>query len=163
MKLYHGSLVIVETPRILPREKGKTADFGTGFYTTTDFHQAERWGTIRKGVRQNQKGFISEFEAADTLLSSPHLNIRIFDSPTEDWLDFVVSNRRNRHFSHEYDIVYGPVANDRVYTTIALYEDELLDKQATIERLKAFVLVDQALFHTEKALKELHFIRSIPV
>ena len=163
MKLYHGSLVVVEKPLILPRENGKTADFGTGFYTTTDYKQAERWVKIRKGTDQNQSGFVSEFDAPDDLLAKNGLNILSFESADAEWLDFVVANRRIKDFTHDYDIVYGPVANDRVYTTIALYEDELLDKESTIARLKTFVLIDQALFHTEKALSYLHFARSIPV
>ncbi|MBP5401638.1 MAG: DUF3990 domain-containing protein [Treponema sp.] len=160
MKLYHGSLVTVEKPLIIPRESGKTADFGAGFYTTTDYKQAERWVTIRKGTEQNQKGFISEYDAADNLLSLPELKIKKFNNADEEWLDFVIENRRNANFSHNYDIVYGPVANDRVYTTINLYEDELLSKEETIIRLKTFTLVDQVLFHTEKALTYLNFVRS---
>ena len=32
MTLYHGSLVIVESPRILPRKDGKTSDFGAALF-----------------------------------------------------------------------------------------------------------------------------------
>ena len=163
MKLYHGSLVIVDSPKILPRENGRTADFGAGFYTTTNYNQAERWVKIRKGTEQHQNGFVSEFDVPNDILSNSDLKILKFDSASEGWLDFVVENRHNKSFNHNYDLVYGPVANDRVYTTIALYEDELLDKDATIARLKTFTLVDQMLFHTEKALAYLHFSRSIPV
>ena len=163
MKLYHGSLVIVDSPQILPRENGKTADFGTGFYTTTDYNQAERWVKIRKGTEKYKKGFVSEFDVTDDLLLKPELKVLKFDSASSEWLDFVVANRKNRNFTHDYDIVSGPVANDRVYTTIALYEDEFLGKEATIARLKTFILVDQILFHTEKSLAYLHFSRSIAI
>ena len=44
MKLYHGSNVVVDKPLILPPEPGKTADFGTGFYTTTElFYPSETY------------------------------------------------------------------------------------------------------------------------
>lgn len=33
-----------------------------------------------------------------------------FDSPSEAWLDFVMSNRMNPDFNHDYDLIYGPVA-----------------------------------------------------
>lgn len=163
MKLYHGSLVIVDKPLILPRENGRTADFGSGFYTTTDYKQAERWVKIRKGTNPHQNGFVSEYDAPNDLLAKRDLRVLSFPSANSDWLDFVIANRRQKHFSHDYDIVYGPVANDRVYTTINLYEDDLLDKDEAIARLKAFVLVDQALFHTEKALSYLRFSRSFAV
>ena len=163
MNLYHGSLVTVENPCILQREPGHTADFGAGFYTTTDRKQAERWVKIRKGTDVLQSGFVSEYEVPDNLLSISGLKILTFTGASEAWLDFVISNRRDSAFAHNYDIVYGPVANDRVYTTISLYEDELLDKQETISRLKTFVLTDQILFHTEKALSYLTFVRSVKV
>ena len=49
------------------------------------------------------------------------------------------------------DLVYGPVANDRVYAAFALYESELLDKEGLIKELKTYKLVDQMLFHTDKS------------
>ena len=163
MKLYHGSLVTVEKPLILPRKEGHTSDFGIGFYTTTDYKQAERWVKIRKGIDTNQEGYVSEYDVPDDILSITDLKILKFDSASEAWLDFVISNRRDNSFSHDYDLVYGPVANDRVYTTISLYEDELLDKTETLARLKTFVLTDQVLFHTDKALQFLHFVRSVKI
>ena len=161
MTLYHGSLVTVETPRIFPREPGHTADFGAGFYTTTDSKQAERWVKIRKGTDTSLQGFVSVYTVPDDILEIKDLKTLVFKSATEEWLDFVISNRRDINFLHDYDLVYGPVANDRVYATITLYEDELLDKTETIARLKTFVLTDQLLFHTEKALAYLKFSGSL--
>ena len=40
-----------------------------------------------------------------------NLKCLIFDSPTEDWVDFVMNNRTIKGLEHDYDIVYGPVAN----------------------------------------------------
>lgn len=85
------------------------------------------------------------------------LNCLSFDKPTEQWLDFVMANRTRKDFTHSYDIVYGPVANDRVYAAFALYESGLLNKQMLIAELKAYKLVDQYLFHTDTALKYLTF------
>ena len=71
-----------------------------------------------------------------------------------------MKNRTQKGFEHDYDIVYGPVANDRVYAAFALFEGGLLSKQALIAELKAYKLVDQYLFHTEQALRELRFIEA---
>lgn len=38
MKLYHGSIEVVEFPEI--RQPNRTLDYGSGFYTTTDYDQA---------------------------------------------------------------------------------------------------------------------------
>lgn len=83
-----------------------------------------------------------------------------FDSPTEEWVDFVMRNRTEKGYEHSYDIVYGPVANDRVYAAFALYESNLLDKEGLIRELRAYELVDQFLFHTEQSLQHLTFIEA---
>ena len=88
------------------------------------------------------------------------LNTRIFQSPTEEWVDFVMKNRTEKDYAHDYDIVYGPVANDRVYAAFALYEGGLINKQELIAELKAYKLVDQYLFHTCRALDILAFIEA---
>lgn len=70
---------------------------------------------------------------------------------------------RNRHdpdFSHDYDIVWGPVANDNVYETLTLFEDGIISKGEAILRLKTYKLVDQILFHSHQALALLEFVDS---
>ena len=86
-----------------------------------------------------------------------NLNALVFDAPTEEWVDFVMKNRIQKNFHHEYDIVYGPVANDRVYAAFALYEGGLIDNQTLIAELKAYRLVDQYLFHTDRSLLYVRF------
>jgi hypothetical protein len=69
-----------------------------------------------------------------------------------------MNNRNHPGFTHDNDIVAGPVADDRVYAALSLYEDALLDINETIRRLKTYKLVNQILFHTEKSIQELVFI-----
>ena len=88
------------------------------------------------------------------------LNYLHYDEPNEEWVDFVHNNRTITGFKHDFDIVYGPVANDRVYAAFALYEQGFIDKQTLIRELKAYKLVDQLLFHTENALQTLKYIGS---
>ncbi|MDR1997818.1 MAG: DUF3990 domain-containing protein [Candidatus Margulisbacteria bacterium] len=159
MKLYHGSIAIVNVPQILTPDPKRTVDFGRGFYTTTDLGQASRWAKIRQNQNQ-QSGFVSVFEAPDNLLQTPELKILKFGSASREWLDFVMQNRNTPDFKHDYDLVAGPVANDRVYTTLALYESELLDVAETINRLKTCKLVNQVLFHSAKSLRYLTFVEA---
>ena len=86
-----------------------------------------------------------------------------FSEPTKEWADFVMANRTQKDFIHDYDIVYGPVANDRVYLQFGLYETGAISVETLIRELKTYKLVDQYLFHTEKALTALHFIESIKI
>ena len=155
MRVYHGSLEKVEIPEI--RTPNRTLDYGCGFYTTTSYKQAESWVKRRMEEKKVKKGFINVYEFDENAIKS--LNALIFEVPTEDWVDFVMNNRTKKGFEHTYDVVYGPVANDKVYAAFALYEGGLIDKQNLIKELKTYKLVDQYLFHTEKALKFLSFIK----
>ncbi len=84
-------------------------------------------------------------------------------NPDEKWLDFVMANRMNRNFTHTYDIVKGPVADDRVYASFALYEAGLLNKQSLIAELKAYKLVNQILLHTEASLASIKFLTAYKI
>lgn len=156
MMLYHGSLERITSPEI--REPNRTLDYGAGFYATTSSKQAEEW--VRRRMRESlaNEGYVNEYALDLELLR--HLNCLFFKSPTEEWLDFVMRNRTERGFTHDYDVVYGPVANDRVYAAFALYEGDLLNKQNLIAELKTYTLVDQYLFHTPKALESITFIKA---
>jgi len=156
MKLYHGSLEIVVHPVI--RQENRTLDYGRGFYTTTSESQAGDWVRRRLREAEASKGYVNVYEFNEREALS--LRCLMFDAPTEEWLDFVMHNRTERGYTHDYDIVYGPVANDRVYAAFALYEGGVLDKQNLIAELKTYKLVDQYLFHTEKALRTLAFIEA---
>ena len=155
MKIYHGSIEKVEKPEIRI-SKHRTLDYGYGFYTTTSYSQSRDWVKRRMDNANVQKGFVNIYNFDEKALK--YLKCLIFDSPTEKWVDFVMSNRTQKGFEHEYDIVYGPVANDRVYASFALYEGGLINKQTLISELKTYKLIDQYLFHTEKALEFIHFI-----
>ena len=155
MKLYHGSLEVVSEPRIIT--PNRTLDYGRGFYTTTSYEQAEQWVRRRKGT-QHSIGYVNIYELADVL--PDEIKQLRFDTPTEEWVDFVMHNRTEKGFEHSFDIVYGPVANDRVYAAFALYESNLLDKEGLIRELRTYELVDQFLFHTEQSLQYLTFIEA---
>lgn len=154
MKLYHGSLEIVTRPEI--RVPNRTLDYGSGFYTTTSYDQAMTWVKRRMEEQKSDKGFVNTYELDESALND--LRCLYFDSLTEEWVDFVMKNRTQRGYIHDYDVVYGPVANDRVYAAFALYEGGILDKQSLIAELKTYKLVDQYLFHTSDALRVLSFI-----
>lgn len=156
MKIYHGSIEKVEFPEI--RVSNRTLDYGQGFYTTTSYEQAEAWVRRRMNEKKIAQGYVCTYELDEAALQK--LNVLIFEQPTEAWVDFVMMNRTRKGYIYEYDIVYGPVANDRVYAAFALYEGGLINKQTLITELKAYKLVDQYLFHTDKALQALTFIEA---
>ena len=153
MLIYHGSLELVVQPEI--RVPKHLLDYGSGFYATTSFEQAERWVKRRMKEGKSNIGYINVYELNEQKTNSLHT--LIFQEPTEEWVDFVMLNRTQKDYVHTYDVVYGPVANDHVYAAFALYEGHILSKQALIAELRTYKLVDQYLFHTQQSLNCITF------
>ncbi|MDR1437243.1 MAG: DUF3990 domain-containing protein [Candidatus Symbiothrix sp.] len=154
MKLYHGSTFAIEHPEII---RGKRfLDFGYGFYTTTHSGQASRWAKIKKERTKGKNSYLNMYEIADDIFRNENIHILEFDSANRSWLEFIIHNRRGG-LMHNYDIVKGPVANDTLYQTFALYEAGILSAQETIIRLKSHELFNQLSFHTETAIRKLQW------
>lgn len=156
MLVYHGSNVEVRKPNIL--KSRKKTDFGRGFYTTTQKEQAEHWTSIKMDRAKTGRRVVSVFEVGDELLTDPELKIREFHGPDEAWLNFVVDSRKG--VEHDYDLVFGPVANDKVFTVVNLYESGVLDAPAAIAELKAYKTYNQLSFHTPRVIRALRFVES---
>ena len=156
MKVYHGSYVEVPYPDII--HSRENVDFGKGFYTTPIYEQAEQWA--KRFRKQNKKGIVSEYNFSENLLSD--VKVLTFESYSEEWLDFILQCRTCKGTT-DYDIVIGGVANDRVFNTVELYFDGLIDKVEAIKRLMYEETNLQITFRTEKALSKLVFERSVEV
>ncbi len=160
MRLYHGSTVEVKNPNL--RYSRKTTDFGRGFYTTTQKEQAEHWTSIKfERAKDATKRVVSVYEFDDSILISSDIRIREFNGADEAWLNFVVDSRAG--VEHEYDLVFGPVANDKVFTVVNLYESGVLDAAAAIAELKTYKTYNQLSFHTSRVLEKLMFVESYEV
>ena len=154
MIIYHGSNVVVKQPKILQSER--MLDFGTGFYATSNKEQAIRWAE-RVADRREPKGQMLSIYEFDLEAAERNLTIIRFDEPNSEWLDFVCANRSGRDAAGPYDIVIGPVADDKVYCVGQYYEHGVYDKNDAIKRLKVEKLFNQILFHTDKSLAYCRF------
>ncbi len=159
MRLYHGSTVTVRKPSLRPGRSN--ADFGKGFYTTSVLEQAVRWAHIKQEREDASRAVVSIYEFDKSLLDNTDLKIRQFTGADEPWLLFVTGCRKSR--PHEYDLVQGPVANDKVFTTVNLFESGLLSANAAILQLKAYKTYDQLSFHTPRVIGTLKFVESFDV
>ena len=144
MVLYHGSNVVVTEPQIL--ENGFYKDFGYGFYCTVYEKQAKRWAiTKRKHHVVNRYQYEKD----------PDLKIKLFETMTEEWLQFVVDCRRG--VRHEYDIVEGPMADDTIWDYVEDYMANRISRAAFWELVKFKYPTHQINFCSEKALKCLEY------
>ena len=121
MKLYHGSSVVVTQPDV--SHSRLMVDFGPGFYTTPLHEQARSW--CRKFQRRTGTAFISCYELDDAALQ--HCRVLRFEQYSPQWLDFVVQCRAGVCRT-DADIVIGGVANDRVFDTVELFLENLIDR-----------------------------------
>ena len=85
--------------------------------------------------------------------AAQNLKIKIFDKPSEEWAEFVMTNRNERidHPAHDYDIVIGPVADDSVVVSFRLFQDGFISISELVKRLEYKELSTQYFFHNSAA------------
>jgi len=153
MILYHGSNCDFNSIDI-SKAKDKR-DFGKGFYTTTLYRQAEEWAELLYDRYRGDGIFVYEIDY--TL--EKNVSILKFDDLSDEWLLMVKKNRTLGGVQHEFDIVQGPVANDKTTRTIALYISNVINANEAIERLRFNRINDQMSFHTPAALSCIKILR----
>ncbi|MDR1951578.1 MAG: DUF3990 domain-containing protein [Bacteroidales bacterium] len=154
MKIFHGTNIVIEQPKIMNRFK--TLDFGEGFYTTENEDQAKDFA--KKVCERRDPKLVPVVNCYEFNENIGQFSVLRFDAPNEDWLDFVVARRKGIALSKTYDLIIGPVANDDVFGTIILYESGQLDKESAIRRFKVKNLYNQVVFCNESVLKNLVFV-----
>jgi hypothetical protein len=139
-------------------------DFGQGFYVTKNKKHAETWAE-RIGGRHDTKGFVSEFKFHESAFTSNKYKVLRFVDYTNDWLDFVVNNRNDETPvpAHEYDIVEGPVANDRVQRRIDDYLAGIISREKFLKELRYHEPTHQICFCTVKSLQMLEKITRLEI
>lgn len=67
------------------------------------------------------------------------------------------SNRTGTYNGRKYDFIYGPVANDDVFTTVAAFLNGTFTKEVALSALKVKKLFNQLVFAADLSLSFLHF------
>lgn len=155
MKLFHGT----NTPfSEIDLNKSRTnKDFGKGFYLSDSYSQAEEMGSFKAGFLGGEV-IVYEYEVDDDILKDTSLNIKVFTSYSEEWADFVLKNRGNSSNEqvHDYDLIYGPIADDNVGVQLRKYHKEEITFEEFLKKLKfPKGITFQYFFATEKAISKL--------
>lgn len=109
--------------------------------------------------RNSGKPTVSIFELNENALKS--LKVLRFQKTDKAWLEYVTANRKNISIQNDdYDVVIGPVANDKTMPVISLYFSGIYNIDETIRRLIPQKLSDQFTFRTEKSLTALKFLEA---
>lgn len=155
-KLYHGSNVAIHKIDLSKSLADK--DFGKGFYLTDIESQAMAMAQRRVRIMGCGNPVVTVFEFNDDILNQNDLNVKIFpDEVTAEWADFINANRSASQtgFSHPFDIVVGPVANDGVAYQLERYNEGVIDLATLAKELAYRKLNRQYFFGTEKAIEQL--------
>jgi hypothetical protein len=153
MKVYHGSSVPIDDIDLTKSKPHR--DFGEGFYVTNLYNQAATWAATM-GRDEQTEGYVTEFEFNEYAFEEEEFKTLRFTAYDESWLDFVVYNRRSpKGTRHGYDIVEGPVADDKVTFNLKKYLKGKISKSAFLKMLRFKRPTHQLCFCTGKSLQML--------
>ena len=155
MILYHGSNIAIEAIDLSKSKPNK--DFGKAFYLSEQREQAEEMASFTVD-RFGGESIVTAFEFDETMLHNGQLQVKTFDGYSHEWAEFVFSNRDTNFETniHNYDIVYGPIANDKVGRQIFNFREGYIDLNEFMRRLNYMKgITFQYAFCTELAISKL--------
>ncbi len=155
MKLYHGTYTDFDSIDLNKSNKGK--DFGKGFYVSDNYEQAYNMAVF-KSLQFKREPIVLTYEFDESLLKNGDLIFLKFEEYTQQWAEFILKNRTNDDDKniHQYDVVYGPIANDKVGVQIRNLMEQNIDLEVFLQRLKYMHgITFQYFFGTEKAISKL--------
>lgn len=90
-------------------------------------------------------------------LTDGSLRVKKFDEYTKEWAEFIFANRDfKQNYHHDYDVVYGPIANDNIGEQIRKFRSLRIPLDQFLEELKyAKGITFQYAFFTQKAIDKL--------
>jgi hypothetical protein len=154
MILYHGSNIKIDVIDLTKSKRYK--DFGQAFYLSAEEEQARKMA-IAKVVQFGGEESVTSFNFNESCLSSNELQIKCFTEYSREWAEFVFNNRdENQDFSHEYDVVYGPIADDYIGLQIRDFKRNNITFEQFLANIRYHKgITFQYAFCTQKAIEQL--------
>ena len=155
MMLYHGTNQLIGN---IDLSKGRNrTDFGLGFYLSDKIGTAQSWA-ISKTMLLGGTPTVIQYEINDDYKEL--YGHRFNEIPSEEWLDFVVSNRKPNEKGieikeprHDYNWVSGPIADDKMNDVVKVYIAGSISREEAIRRARILPRTFQVSIHTTKAIK----------
>ena len=150
MILYHGSNVAIETIDLSCSKPNK--DFGRAFYLSSELSQAQDMAKA-KCIQFGGTPCVTAFEVDETQIHQ--LAYKAFDCYDHEWARFVYNNRdEQQEFTHQYDIVFGPIADDYVGLQMRRFRFSKMTFDQFLEEIKyPKGITFQYAFCTQEAIK----------
>lgn len=153
MILYHGSTIDIAEIDLQKSRPNK--DFGVAFYLSADKEQAEEMAAFKADF-EGGSPVLNVYEFDESLFQT--MRYKHFDEYSSEWAHFVFEHRSepNGRTLHDYDIVFGPIANDRIGAQITRYKQGYISFDQFIERIQYIKgITYQYAFCTQKAIDQL--------
>jgi len=151
MKLFHGSNIEINQIDLSLSKPNK--DFGRAFYLSPDEEQAREMAMFKAD-------FLGGKDVVTTYVidSFEGLSVKSFECYSEEWARFVYNHRTEPDGKtlHNYDVVYGPIANDRIGAQIARYQQGYISFDEFLNRIRFIKgITFQYAFCTQNAINRL--------
>jgi len=150
MIVYHGSSMTVKNPDV--KHSYRPLDFGKGFYVTTVEEQAIRWARRKTNLLGEGKAIVNRYQMAE---DPGELKLKTFDDDLVEWIDFVCRCRDGGNDYQAFDLIYGKVANDKVFRVVDLYRAGIWEKDRALREIKVYPHYDQYAFITQAAIDQM--------
>ena len=154
MILYHGTNKEFDSIDLKKSKPNK--DFGQGFYLSREYSQAMEMAKTKIEQLKTGTPKVLTYEVDEVQMNQ--LKVLRFESYSLEWAQFILLNRNNDSTkpAHDYDIVFGPIANDRVGVQLWKFENNIIDMETfekNLHRMEGITF--QYFFGTEKAISKL--------
>ena len=153
MKLYHGSTIDIQQIDLAKSKPNK--DFGRAFYLSADEQQAVEMAQFRAEFEETSP-VVNVYEFDESLFRQ--FRCKRFEGYTEEWAHFVYDHRTDSQGRtlHDYDIVYGPIANDRIGAQITRFKQGYITFDEFLRRIQYIKgITFQYAFCTQRAVDKL--------
>ena len=153
MRLYHGSTIDIQQIDLGKSKPNK--DFGRAFYLSADEQQALEMAQFRAEF-EDTTPVVNVYEFDETLFQQ--FRYKRFEEYNEEWAHFVYDHRTEPQglTLPDYDIVYGPIANDRVGAQIARFKQGYITFDEFLRRIQYIKgITFQYAFCTQEAVDKL--------
>lgn len=184
VRIFHSGPQRVEIPDLKIRNS-HPKDFGWGFYCTRSEKQAKLWAL--RALKMYGTGFLNCYDFDESRAISNlrdgylRLNVtldrhrQMTDIASNNWLNFIVACRQHKDTNsmpHKFDIVEGPMADDKVWEYISEYLRYLNDLAKGVKKPSGLSVqefwkkatfntaTNQICFHTERSLNYLKFLEA---
>ncbi len=150
MIVFHGSTDGVKNPDVY--HSYRSLDFGKGFYVTTVEKQAKKWARRKAELANKKNGIINCYNMSEKW---DDFRVKTFDDDLNEWIEFVCACRDGSLDYKKYDIIFGKVADDKVFRVVDMFHQGIWDKDRALKEIKVYDTYDQIAFINQEAIDSL--------